>query len=217
MAGSFRVSQLWLFTEADSPLLDLFNVKYVLTDRELAGKWKPVYRDPDGMAVYENQAVMPRAFVVYGAETVAGADESLARLTGGAFDYRTTVLLEGDGVSSARSDAPFDPNAAVITRYEPERVEVAARAAGDGFLVLADSYDPGWRAELDGRPARVYVADHAFRAVALPAGEHRVVFTYDPPVFKIGLVISLLTWMGAIGAGVGLAVANRRRRREACG
>jgi uncharacterized membrane protein YfhO len=100
---------------------------------------------------------------------------------------------------------------ATITHYEPERVEISTGTTADGFLVLTDGYDPGWRAELDGQAIPIYVANHAFRAVALPAGEHRVTFIYDPPAFKIGLGISLLAWVGVAVAALGLFLVGRRR------
>ena len=213
MEDSVRISHFWLLKEADSPVLDLLNVKYLLTRQELGGKWESVYRDSHGMTVYRNRDVMPRAFVVYQAEIVDNAKGSLVRLTDGAFDYRTTVILEG--IPAAEISLPDEPILASdevqIVRYEPERLEVRVSTTASGFLVLTDGYDPGWRAELDNQPVPIYIADHAFRAVALPAGEHRVAFVYDPPAFKIGLGISLLAWGGVALAALGLVLAGRRR------
>lgn len=210
--GSARVNNLfWLLEEADSPLLDLLNVKYILTKQELGGKWELVYQGGDGMNVYQNRNVIPRAFVVHQAEYVNNAEESLARLTDGQFDYHTTAILEEVPVTRVSlPDEPVPTPAEVhIIHYEPERVEVQTRTSADGILVLTDGYDPGWQAELDGQPAKIHVANHAFRAVALPAGEHQVTFFYDPPAFKIGLVISLLAWGIVATAVVGLLLVGR--------
>ena len=66
-----------------------------------------------------------------------------------------------------------------------------------GILVLADLFYPGWKAETDGRPALLLRADGFFRAVALTAGAHTVVFRYRPVSFLAGAVISLAA-LGAI-------------------
>jgi hypothetical protein len=209
---SVRVTLFWLLEEANSPLLDLLNVKYILTKQELGGKWELVYRDDDGMNVYQNRNVMPRAFVVHQAEYVNNAEESLARLTDGQFDYHTTAILEQGPVTMiSLPDEPVPAPAEVhITHYEPERVEVQTRTSADGILVLSDGYDPGWQARLDGQPVKIHVANHAFRAVALPAGQHQVTFFYDPPAFKIGLGVSLLACAGVATTVVGLLLAGRR-------
>ena len=218
MEDSVRVGLFWLLKDANSPLLDLLNVKYVLTQQELGGKWELVYQDDDGMNVYQNRNVMPRAFVVHQAEYADDAEESLARLTGGQFDYRTTVILEEGPVTTVSlPDEPAPTPAEVqITHYEPERVEVQARTSADGILVLTDGYDPGWQARLDGQPVKTYVANHVFRAVALPAGEHQVTFLYDPPAFKIGAGISLVACGGVVITVVARLSARRRptRRRK---
>jgi uncharacterized membrane protein YfhO len=43
---------------------------------------------------------------------------------------------------------------------------------------------------IDGAPARLWRANHAFRAVALPPGEHQVQMRYEPVSLRIGLALS---------------------------
>ncbi len=76
--------------------------------------------------------------------------------------------------------------------------------------MLSEGYDPGWRAEVDGEPAPVLVADHVLRAVPLPAGKHAVELRYVPPGLRLGLAITGITAAGLIGA---LGVEGGRRLR----
>ena len=82
-----------------------------------------------------------------------------------------------------------------------------------GFVVLADTYYPGWEARVNGAPAHIYRANHAFRAVWLPAGEHEIEFRFHLPGLRTGVVISLIGGVaicGLIVAGLVRARATRR-------
>jgi uncharacterized membrane protein YfhO len=63
--------------------------------------------------------------------------------------------------------------------------------AQPGWLVLTDTYYPGWRVWIDGEEGRILPADYIFRAVALKPGSHVVEFIYRPTSFLLGLVISI--------------------------
>jgi uncharacterized membrane protein YfhO len=95
------------------------------------------------------------------------------------FDLRTKVILEG-ATPDPISDVSSETGQARIVRYEPERVVIETDTPVDGFLVLTDTYMPGWQAQVDGQPTELYIADYAFRAVRIPAGQHRVEFVYAP-------------------------------------
>jgi hypothetical protein len=107
---------------------------------------------------------------------------------------------------------PLPPTAevsgtATITTDLPERVVVETDTQAAAYLVLADTFDPGWSATVDGNPAVIRPAYVAFRAVALPPGSHTVVFTYCPAGFRLGLGISVC---GAIPAILLLIRPGRR-------
>jgi uncharacterized membrane protein YfhO len=95
-----------------------------------------------------------------------------------------------------------------IVSWRPDFIRVEADAAADGYVVLVDTYDPEWRATVDGRPARIVRANVAFRAVALTRGRHVVDFRYRPRPVAWGLAISALTLAGLLAT---LAVGSYRR------
>jgi len=154
--------------------------------------------------IYEHQAVLPHAFVV-GRAITAGDAAALALLADPAFDVTKTVLLADAGVGD-QPTAPAEARPATITRYAPEGVTV--QADGPGYLLLTDAYYPGWTATVDGQPAPIWRADVMFRAVALEAGAHEVVFTYAPRSVQVGLWVS-----GAALALLALALAYALRAR----
>src|SRR5262249_7294671 len=71
-----------------------------------------------------------------------------------------------------------------------ERIEIRTDSPENAYLVLADAFDPGWSAAIDGRPVPIRPAWVAFRAVFVPRGTHSVVFRYRPAGFHRGLAVT---------------------------
>jgi uncharacterized membrane protein YfhO len=88
-------------------------------------------------------------------------------------------------------------------------VEIQAQSAAAGYLVLLDTFYPGWVATIDGQETSIYRANYLARAIFLPAGEHRVRFEYRPSSFKWGL------WLLLLMAIIIIVTALSARRRKA--
>lgn len=156
----------------------------------------------EGLPVlYRSSTAMPRAFVAHDARVLSD-EEVLTRLRDPSQSFRKQVLL-AEGAAVAGTDCAG--SSATIVRARNNSVEIEAVACQDAYLVLADSYYPGWSADVDGAEVDVVRADYALRAVPLKAGTHRVTFRYRPASFGIGLSVTAV-------AAAALAVAFRRRR-----
>jgi len=184
-----------------SRLLDLIAVKYVLvapSDLSPGPRFRKVYDGRDGK-VYLNPRAMPRAFLAGKARVMGSGREELDALVGGGLDLRNCItLVGGDPVPAASGPVR---GRAEITAYAPNRVVVRTEAGAAAWLFLSDSWDPGWKATVDGREERIHRADHAFRAVRVGAGDHTVVFTYLPVSFRVGLLLTILGLVAVILAG----------------
>jgi len=213
IAGSYRHHFHALLTSADSPLLDLLNVRYVIADQPLGGRWELAYAQ-DGVSVYRNPGVLPRAFVVYDAVVVAGAQASLERVAEGDLDWRSMVVLEERPAGwQPPARAPVSQPTVDLIHYGPDWISLQVETAAQGLLVLTDTYAPGWTARVDGQPAPVYVADHAFRAVVVPQGTHSILFRYEPLNVRIGAALSGLTASALLLSAIAFSI--RRVRRSA--
>jgi hypothetical protein len=201
-------------------LLDLAGVRYAVVEgpsRKLPG-WRLVAKGlvpdpgllpPDGRkrmleyTIYENDARLPRAFVVGRAAAILPRDSSMRRLA--TLEPRREVLLAQD-VLPVGSREPF--HAATIRSYRSDRVVVEADLSAPGYLILTDTYYPGWTALVNGKPAPVLPANYAFRAVPLGPGKHVVTFEFAPPGAQPGMILSLLT----VAVVVLFSVGNFRSR-----
>ena len=86
--------------------------------------------------------------------------------------------------------------------YRPNQVTVKTSQEGNGFLVLMDSYFPGWTVTIDGQEGSILQANHFYRAVQLGPGRHTLVFDYFPEGFKDGLTISGVTLVAGLAGAV---------------
>ncbi len=141
--------------------------------------------------IYENLDVLPRAFVVHQARAVPDDEGMIAAMQERSFAPDEEVILISEG-SALSSDGANGGDRVRIVRYEPERVTIEAALASPGYLVVTDTYYPGWRVLVNGQPADILRADLYFRAVHLPEGEHVVEFIYDPLTFKLGSLVSVI-------------------------
>jgi len=85
---------------------------------------------------------------------------------------------------------PRSNGVARIMSDMPERVAVHVEAEQAGYLLLLDTYYPGWTVKLDGQAVPLLQANSAFRAVQVPAGEHEIIFAYRPVSLLAGAAIS---------------------------
>ena len=92
----------------------------------------------------------------------------------------------------------------------PDRLELAVEVTQPAWLVIRDSYDEAWVAEIDGEETTLYRADYLFRALRVPAGEHRVRLSYRPWSFPAGAIISL----AAVAVLLLLVVWEGRSRQQ---
>jgi hypothetical protein len=152
--------------------------------------------EQSGVWVYERPAALPRAWVVSQFEVMEDT-AMLARIHEPDFDPRTTALV--NSVPECGDIGVEGDNAVEILHDEGNRIEARVRGTG-GLLIFSEVYYSGWRATVDHSPAQLVRADYLLRALCVPAGEHRVVLTYDPPLLKLGLAVTGLTLLSIVGA-----------------
>ena len=91
------------------------------------------------------------------------------------------------------SGRPPGPTESVKVTYpSPDRAELEASLESPGLVILADVYYPGWELTIDGKPAPIYAVNGLMRGAAVPAGTHRLVYSYAPRSFLVGRVGSIL-------------------------
>lgn len=141
-------------------------------------------------------------------ETVADTDRALAYLrscaepcavVAGPIDSAAAEYTEGEAI-----DVEFVEDTA-------NRVTLRARSATPALVLLRDAFYPGWVARIDGEEAPLLRANVAFRGVAMPSGDHIITFSFEPPLWRLGLWIAGLSLLATVALfGAGLLMAKRQ-------
>jgi hypothetical protein len=191
----------------------LLNVKYILSATALPlnpAIFEPAYSGE--IFIYRFKACRDRALLVFDCQVEPDRAAILARVSSGGFDPQKVLLLE-DPPAPAREavdagNAPTTPGGSVrIVSYQPDDIRMDASLSHPGYLLLLDTYFPGWSATVNGNPAPIYRADYNFRAVSLPAGKSTVVFSYFPASLRIGM---MLCAAGLLALGVAWFLPSKR-------
>lgn len=190
-------------------LIDLLNVKYILAPEAAELPADRFERVRGGKTrLLRNLRVQPRAFLADSYVLLNGT-EALRAIRDGKVDLtRSAVLHEALAPDQAPEGASGLPGTATIQHYTDHMVTIETRAAGRRLLVLSDAFYPGWVATLDGADVPIVRANDAFRAVAVPAGQHVIEFRYRPASFRYGVALSAV----GIVVLVMLLVPTRRAR-----
>lgn len=206
----FGQSQPWLryweLADLDSPLPSLLNVGYLIT---WAPSDQPVLQHPrwlrvadlPGHQLYQNKTVLPRFFLVGRVVPAESLRDALGRMASPEFDPRREAIVEGPA-SALDSEASGQVR---VIEYGLRRVVLETHADGRAFLVSSETYYPGWRAWIDGKPSQLRLTNVAFRGLSVPAGRHRVEMEFRPAILGYGLILSLC-------AAVSIVVALARDR-----
>jgi hypothetical protein len=167
---------------------------------------------PEPIRLWRVPGALPRSWVVSGSRVATGR-RAFEILSSVGFDpARDVVLAKGP----ARSAVSGFAGSSRVRRLASDRVSLEVEASSAGFVVLADAFDPGWRATVDGRQVPILRANVAFRAVAVPGGRHAVEMVYRPRGAARGVLLTgvgLLALLAAAVAGGWRGGRGRGRSR----
>ncbi len=158
-----------------STLLQIGNVKYIY-----ANNGTPKYQDS-----------LPRAFFVYG-DKVPTSGNHLEIMKQPDFDP-TKILLIGDSVVDIKKIAPLK-----ITDYEPNSLEIEVNNTDKGFLVLLDTWYPGWKAYIGSEEVPVKRAYYIMRGVEITSSIGNIRFNFEPRLLTVGAVVTTITILATI-------------------
>ena len=180
-------------------VLDMLGVRYVIYRGTPPPEARPAFQGPDYWVLVNSNA-MPRVYVPERVELVTDSAKRLQKLSAPEFDPREVAIVESP------VNLPLNCRGkAVLADEIPTRVTVDVRMETPGLVVLADLWDKGWQAYLNGTSVPVLRVNHAVRGVVVPTGQSKLEFRYRPASLVWGLRLSAmagLALLGWVAAGV---------------
>lgn len=171
----------------------------------------PVYRGGDA-TIFRNREAAPRAFVAARVHVAGNEDGERAAVLDSRFDPRRHAVVRRDELGSIAALRAAPGGTVAVVDEDNASVTLRASLPHPGVVVLDDGWAPGWRVEVDGRPATALQANVVLRGVLVPAGTHTVVWRYRVPGLRSGAALSLVGLLAAGGWGAWLVWCRARRR-----
>jgi Bacterial membrane protein YfhO len=157
--------------------------------------------------IYKNPWASPRAYLAYNAEILPDDTAILRRMSDDTASWPAAYFTPEEKTKNLHASSAIGDTVA-ITHASENEIEMMANSHDSSYLVLTDTYYPGWEATIDGVPTPILRCNYAMRAIVVPPGKHSVTFTFRPTSFRIGAWISLLSLVALIG----LCIAKRQKR-----
>ncbi|NWF51033.1 MAG: YfhO family protein [Ignavibacteriaceae bacterium] len=189
----------------------MLNVKYLIFNQQAPFKNFKLLYSAENTFVYENQNALPRFFFVDSVEKKDNL-EYLRMVESGSFDPRHKAFIHD---KMLQVDKPDSTASIKLLSYKDEVIELEASASGNNFMFFGNTFmkgfadykifkpSTGWKAYIDEKETEIYRTNHGFMGIVVPAGKHKVTFSFAPESFDyakyISLVISYLTLFGLAG------------------
>jgi uncharacterized membrane protein YfhO len=168
------------------------NVKYWVTEDY---EKMPSTQTPRGIKkVIEFEDALPRAFLVNESQVIP-KEELLNVYYDSTFNPLERVLLT-EPINLKKANH-FTGQVERV-QYAPNRVRIKTKQNAEGILVLLDTFFPGWKVEVDGKPEPIFRANHFYRGVKLGPGNHNIEFFYVPLGLKTGATISSVAFISLL-------------------
>ncbi|HZU97734.1 MAG TPA: hypothetical protein VFF73_13620, partial [Planctomycetota bacterium] len=180
-----------------------FAARWVVSDEPFAGPGAVgvVERAEDaGIHLYELTPACERASFVASVTFASDPEAAVARAIESPLD---TAVLEG----APHAVADSAPGSVTIAERASSSLKLHASSPHGGVVRVAEAWDPGWEARIDGAPATVVPADGALMALEVPPGEHEVTLFYRTRRVGVGMLVTLAT----VGMGAAWVWSSRRR------
>ncbi len=212
------------------PLWDMLGTRFILSNEALNEEFVgprvgPHFKGPLGeFFIYERESALGRAWVVPDFKAVS-EDEILAGITGEDFapqayavvDLTTAKALESE-MATAKVQRGNYPRSIRKLKFpgpfRPNQVLIEVEPGEPGFLILNDTFMPGWTATINNDPVTIHRANHFQRLLVLKEGGLRVQLHYTTPGFRAGLSISMASLIILALLALSFATSRSKPRKS---
>lgn len=179
-------------------IINMLNTKYIIIN-------------PDG-APLKNDYAFGKAWLAERFVLVKNADEEIAAL--GKNNLKNVAVVDERFAQQLGGKTFIKDSTAVIhlKNYAPNQIEYTISSNSEQLVVFSEIYyDKGWNAYIDGKRAPYFRANYVLRAMVVPAGDHDVIFKFEPNIWVVGERVSFASSLLLILLVLGVLVFEGKR------
>lgn len=162
------------------PVLNMLNTKYLL-QKDGAGLTQNFQR---------NDSALGAAWFVKAIRFVSSSQEEMQALDN--FNPKDTAVVQTKYKERTGSSATFNDGGSIqLVENKNDVITYRSTNTSNGFAVFSEIfYDAGWKAFIDGKEAPVSKVNYVLRGLALPAGDHEIIFRFQPQGYLTGRTLT---------------------------
>ncbi len=195
----------WSIPYKGAPAYRLLGAKYIIVPKDAMPGGEgilPVFTNNPYLDIHLNTRALPRAWLVYQSKTVTHIREAHTIILDPNFEPERVATVEDGPTLSSQGTGTIE-----VLAYGPNVAKFRVQTSEQALFVLSDFLYPGWKGQLDGKPASIYRTNGIFRGMIVPAGTHELTMRFQPPSFRLGLGLA-----GMAGLVIIATVWQRRRK-----
>jgi hypothetical protein len=138
--------------------------------------WKSLY-------IYELSLFRSRFSLTSKVVWTDSTQDSIELMSSAQFDKAQNPIViprheVSDGLRYSVSNNNITGSQVNLVKLSADHIILNVESVGDAFLLIRNSYDPKWRASINGIPQTIFKANHAFQAVLVLSGNHQLELSY---------------------------------------
>ncbi len=197
-----KVETLINYYRQRKPLImpESLDIRYIMLKPDLSGMYTKdnafkqlIKNDPFDEMLLVLEKPSNRAFITNNYKYFNNSEEVKKAITEEDFDTSKNVALVWKHPDKGAKKLLSTESSVVLNSYRFNSIELETSTENEAFLVILDSYYPGWKAYIENKEIEIIEANYIFKALKIPAGSHKIKLTFDPNNFKAGIAVSLIT------------------------
>ena len=185
---------------AQQEVLNMLNTKYIIFNPQ--------------SQPFENPFAYGNAWMVNDVQIANTPNDEFNALA--TSDLHRTAIIGKEFEQEVASYRPQAEDGSItLTDYKPNQLTYSFSANENKLVVFSEIWtSKGWTMRIDGQESPLLRANYLLRAAMVPAGQHEIVMRYEPKIWKVGGIVSLVSSLAIILFAVATIVLSLVKKKE---
>ena len=185
---------------AQQEVLNMLNTKYIIFNPQ--------------SQPFENPFAYGNAWMVNDVQIANTPNDEFNALA--TSDLHRTAIIGKEFEQEVASYRPHAEDGSItLTDYKPNQLTYSFSASENKLVVFSEIWtSKGWTMRIDGQESPLLRANYLLRAAMVPAGQHEIVMRYEPKIWKVGGIVSLVSSLAIILFAVATIVLALVKKKE---